>query len=141
MFFFAVVKKAIAQMEDPVELNKCRECYKEANARLAIIVGFFPFPTVSFEGFGRLTGYFLHEKPVTHCSVNEFEEAELSRVTNSIFYRIFSFFRNSCVKKLMSFLLFKLSEKRRKQKREGNEGPIEEDEPKVYKKVSGQERN
>eukprot|EP00080_Pristionchus_pacificus_P009258 PDM69278.1 dnj-30 [Pristionchus pacificus] len=62
---FDIVKKAVAVMEDPVALAKAKDCYKEAEARLAIM----------------------------------------------------------------------LSEKRRKAKKEGGEGVIDEDEPKAYRKA------
>uniref|UniRef100_A0A1I7WCM4 Bacterioferritin-associated ferredoxin n=1 Tax=Heterorhabditis bacteriophora TaxID=37862 RepID=A0A1I7WCM4_HETBA len=35
---YPVVKKAIKQMENPIELNRCKDCYTEARARLAIVV-------------------------------------------------------------------------------------------------------
>lgn len=35
---FDIVKKAIKQMEDPIELNRCKDCYTEGKARLAIVV-------------------------------------------------------------------------------------------------------
>ena len=61
----SVVKKAIEQIEDPNELQKSKECYTEARARLAVA----------------------------------------------------------------------MSEKRRKNKREGKEDTIEEDDPAVYKRT------
>ncbi|CAJ0585241.1 unnamed protein product, partial [Mesorhabditis spiculigera] len=36
---FDIIKKALAQLENPDELKKCREMYTEARARLAIIMG------------------------------------------------------------------------------------------------------
>ncbi|CAB3407490.1 unnamed protein product [Caenorhabditis bovis] len=35
---FDIVKKAIKQLEDPIEINRCKDCYTEAKARLAIVM-------------------------------------------------------------------------------------------------------
>ncbi|CAD6184639.1 unnamed protein product [Caenorhabditis auriculariae] len=35
---FDIVKKAVRQMEEPIELNRCKDCYTEAKARLAIVM-------------------------------------------------------------------------------------------------------
>ncbi|PIO77280.1 DnaJ domain protein [Teladorsagia circumcincta] len=35
---FDIIKKAMKQIENPLELNRCKDCYTEARARLAIVM-------------------------------------------------------------------------------------------------------
>ncbi|RCN45516.1 hypothetical protein ANCCAN_08445 [Ancylostoma caninum] len=35
---FDIIKKAMKQIENPLELNRCKDCYTEARARLSIVV-------------------------------------------------------------------------------------------------------
>ncbi|CAI5438749.1 unnamed protein product [Caenorhabditis angaria] len=35
---FDIIKKALKQIEDPVEVNRCKDCYTEARARLNIVM-------------------------------------------------------------------------------------------------------
>ncbi|KHJ75226.1 DnaJ domain protein, partial [Oesophagostomum dentatum] len=35
---FDIIKKAMKQIENPLELNRCKDCYTEARARLSILM-------------------------------------------------------------------------------------------------------
>lgn len=44
---FIVLKKSIKQLENPIEVNKCKDAYTEARARLSIVVCLIAFICIS----------------------------------------------------------------------------------------------